>query len=103
MTISQDKPVSWRGWIDSTAELPDDEMTVLIALSDGEVWTGFHDAGQWRFVCGELVDQGGGTTVTHWAEFPEPPPATDVNKVSTTLISLGRLQPHKLRQPEGYE
>jgi hypothetical protein len=60
-------------WMDATQELPDDEMTVLLALSDGECWTGFHLEGDWRFVCGELVDQGCGTRVTHWAEFPPPP------------------------------
>lgn len=60
-------------WIDASKKLPDDETTVLIALSDGEVWTGFHEDGQWRFVCAELVDQGDGTTVTHWAHIPEHP------------------------------
>lgn len=62
-------------WKDATKELPDDDMAVLIALSDGEVWTGFHDAGEWRFVSADPVDQGDGTTVTHWADFPAPPRA----------------------------
>ena len=60
-------------WHSAKTELPDDEQTVLIALSDGEVWTGFMDAGDWRFVSAELVDQGEGTKVTHWADFPAPP------------------------------
>lgn len=64
--------IGWCMW-HSADQPPDDDMTVLIALSDGEVWTGFMDAGDWRFVCGELVDQGEGTKVTHWAEFPDPP------------------------------
>lgn len=55
--------------------LPDDDMTVLIALSDGEVWTGFLDAGDWRFVSAELVNQGSGVRVTHWAPIPEGPKA----------------------------
>jgi len=60
-------------WKDATTELPDDEQAVLIALSDGEVWTGYRDSGQWVFISGDPVDQGDGTTVTHWSNFPEPP------------------------------
>lgn len=56
-------------WIPVEQSLPDDDMTVLIALDDGEVWTGFLDAGQWRFVSADLVE----ARVTHWMEFPEPP------------------------------
>src|SRR5690348_10222099 len=37
-------------WIAVEDSLPDDEMTVLIALEDGEVWTGFLDGGEWRYV-----------------------------------------------------
>lgn len=69
---SQAQTVSW---IDASQDLPDDEATVLIALSDGEVWTGFRDAGEWRFVSAEPVDQGSGVTVTHWAPIPEAPKA----------------------------
>lgn len=56
-------------WVDAGKELPDDEMTVLIAFADGEVWTGFFDAGDWRYVNADLVEP----AVTHWAEFPDPP------------------------------
>lgn len=56
-------------WVPATEALPDDEQTVLVALADGEVWTGFVDAGQWHYVSGEFISP----TVTHWAEFPEPP------------------------------
>ncbi len=56
-------------WIDATAELPDDEMTVLVALESGEVWTGFRDGGWWRYVSADLI----GEPVTHWAEFTAPP------------------------------
>lgn len=58
--------VVWRRPAD---ELPDDEMTVLLALADGEVWTGFHDAGSWRFVSADLIE----TEVLWWAHFPAPP------------------------------
>jgi len=58
--------VTWRR-VDRS--LPDDELTVLLALADGEVWTGFRDAGQWRYVSADPID----AAVTHWAEFPLPP------------------------------
>lgn len=66
------------GWHDATQDLPDDDITVLVALNDGEVWTGFMDAGRWRFVSGDLIgefDEQDGTDshVTHWAHFPPPP------------------------------
>lgn len=56
-------------WISVADRLPDDDLTVLIALADGEVWTGFMDAGDWRYVSADLV----GIEVTHWMDFPEPP------------------------------
>jgi len=62
-------------WISPKVEMPDDETTVLIALSDGEVWTGYHADGMWLFCEGSPIDQGDGTFVEWWAEFPLPPPA----------------------------
>lgn len=62
-------------WIPCSQELPDEEITVLIALSDGEVWTGFLDTGEWRYESADLVDQGEGVTVTHWAHIPAHPNA----------------------------
>lgn len=56
-------------WIATDVDLPDDDETVLIATADGEVWTGFLDAGQWRYVSADPV----GVEVTHWMGFPEPP------------------------------
>lgn len=58
-----------QSWKPTSEELPDDDMTVIIALEDGEVWTGFMDAGLWRFVSADPVE----SEVTHWMEFPEPP------------------------------
>ena len=58
-------------WISTTTQLPDDDLTVLIALDDGEVWTGFRDGDDWRYVSADLVMQ----PVTHWMQFPEPPAA----------------------------
>lgn len=58
--------ITWQSVVD---ELPDDEITVLIVLVDGEVWTGFRDGDQWRYVSADLVEP----AVTHWAHFPPPP------------------------------
>lgn len=60
-------------WIDPNIEMPDDDITVLIALSDGEVWTGHHIGGEWFYCEGCAVDQDNGTFVEWWAEFPLPP------------------------------
>lgn len=57
-------------WVPVTTALPDDDMTVIMAV-DGEPWTGFMDAGQWRYVSADLV----GGKVTHWCEFPDVPDA----------------------------
>lgn len=49
-------------------EVPDSDATVLIACdTDEPVWLGYHDGETWRTV------DGAATTVTHWAELPEPP------------------------------
>lgn len=56
-------------WIEAAEELPDDEMTVLMHLEGGEVWTGFHEDGQWHYIGAETVR----SKVLHWAEYPEPP------------------------------
>jgi len=56
-------------WKRTADEVPDDDMTVLVALSDGEVWTGYCDAGWWRYVSGDRIEP----KVVFWAEFPEPP------------------------------
>lgn len=60
-------------WVDASKTLPDDESTVLIALSDGEVWTGFNEAGEWRMVDAEPVGLRRGLRVTHWADLPDHP------------------------------
>lgn len=56
-------------WIPVSQALPDDDMDVLIHLADGKVWTGFVDAGVWRYVLGDRID----TPVLHWRPFPDPP------------------------------
>lgn len=56
-------------WISTDLALPDDDATVLIHMDDGEVWTGFLDAGTWRYVSGDSIE----AEVLHWRPFPEPP------------------------------
>lgn len=60
-------------WTAVKDKLPDDEMTVLLALADGEVWPGFHEGTQWFYLSADPV----GVEVLHWAEFPAPPGAGD--------------------------
>ena len=56
-------------WIACADRLPDADVCVLIAMDDGEVWTGFYDDPTWRYVSADPV----GVPVTHWANFPPPP------------------------------
>ena len=56
-------------WSPAKRGLPDSDITVLVHLADGEVWTGFHDAGQWRFVSADPISE----PVLHWMPFPQPP------------------------------
>lgn len=56
-------------WIAVEEQLPDDDLVVLVALEDGEVWTGYHEDDAWRYVSADLV----GPQVTHWMDFPVPP------------------------------
>ena len=59
-------------WIPVEVGLPDDDETVLVWTSDGEPWTGYHDAGQWRYVSSEPISA---ERVTHWMPFPAGPSA----------------------------
>ena len=56
-------------WFDAAVQLPDDETTVLIALDDGEVWTGYVEGDQWLYVTGDPME----AKVTHWQHLPCPP------------------------------
>lgn len=59
-----------KGWIPVAQKLPDDQTLVLVALNDDDVWTGFRDAGIWRYVDAMPIDA---ERVTHWRLMPEPP------------------------------
>jgi len=56
-------------WREVEDELPDADMTVLVHMDDGEVWTGFLDGEVWRFVSGDRIE----ARVLHWMQFPHPP------------------------------
>jgi hypothetical protein len=57
-------------WIPVTESMPDDESTVVVFCPDANdpVWPGYHDAGNWYWVDGDLAME-----VTHWMPMPEPP------------------------------
>lgn len=57
-------------WISVDERLPDDDQTVLIAMDYGEVWTGYLEGGQWRYVSGEPISF---AHITHWMELPAHP------------------------------
>jgi hypothetical protein len=58
-------------WIDVNENLPDDDVCVLIALDDGEVWTGYMDGDHWLYVSGDQME----SAVTHWMHIPAHPKA----------------------------
>jgi hypothetical protein len=58
-------------WIDVNENLPDDDVCVLIALDDGEVWTGYMDGDDWLYVSGDPME----SEVTHWMHIPAHPKA----------------------------
>lgn len=59
-------------WIDAAQQLPDNECTVLMALDNGEVWCGYHEAGLWHDVSA-IDEEGFEGRITHWMHLPEPP------------------------------
>lgn len=58
-------------WISVKTALPDEDITMLVALSNGEVDTGFLSDKSWYDYLGGPIH--GEDYVTHWQEFPEPP------------------------------
>ncbi|HAK90952.1 DUF551 domain-containing protein [Massilia timonae] len=56
-------------WTNAATAVPDDDILVLIALDDGEVWPAVRDYGRWIYVSGAEVKQ----NVTHWMHLPAAP------------------------------
>lgn len=65
-------PSPFAAWTPVTERMPDDETLVLIALNDDDVWTGFRDAGVWRYPDATLIAH---ERVTHWMPVPTMPGA----------------------------
>jgi hypothetical protein len=57
-------------WTKVSVSLPDDEITVLLAFTDGEVWPGYKDGDRWRDLSGIPV---GMDRITHWMDMPAGP------------------------------
>lgn len=58
-------------WILVTPDaLPDDDITVMLALSDGEVWQGYRNGEIWRDTSGMPIAS---ARVTHWMHVPAHP------------------------------
>lgn len=60
-------------WTSVDDTLPDADTTVLIALSDGEVWIGYLDGDAWRDVSADVIEW---SRVTHWMHLPPAPEAS---------------------------
>lgn len=65
-------------WCDVAGGLPDDDITVLVALSDGEVWPAYYgraydgsDEG-WLYVTGDPIES---ARVLYWMPMPPHPDA----------------------------
>lgn len=59
-------------WTKCSDALPDDEIAVLLAFADGDVWVGVHHFDGWRsLMTGALFR----SQVTHWADLPPHPEA----------------------------
>jgi hypothetical protein len=59
-------------WIPAAERLPDDDITVLIALADGEVVAGWQEVDCWFDSTGWQIDADS-NPVTHWADLPAAP------------------------------
>lgn len=56
-------------WIPVEECMPDDDLTVMVALKDADepVWLGWHDENGWHSVDATPI------AVTHWQQMPEGP------------------------------
>jgi hypothetical protein len=61
-------------WTPVEESLPDAEMTVLMAIDNGETWTGYCDGHEWYDITGMPMDcSAPGARVTHWMDYPPAP------------------------------
>lgn len=67
-----EKPLPDQGWgakWHSAEDLPDPDISVIVATPAGDVDGGFWDGEMWRWSAGTIVGDG----VTHWCDYPEAP------------------------------
>jgi hypothetical protein len=57
-------------WTPVAEAMPDDDVLVLLALNDDDVWPGFRDGDIWRYVDAMPIDV---ERVTHWMDLPPAP------------------------------
>ena len=77
-------------WIPISNEMPDEEATVLIAYSDGEVSIGYQVAGEWYDADAYAEST---APVTHWMRMPLPPqPNTPVTDAEPSTPANTRAQ-----------
>ena len=60
---------TWPQWTRVEDKLPDADLTVLLALDDGEVWPGYLDGDEWRYVTSDPL----GSRAVAWMDLPEGP------------------------------
>jgi hypothetical protein len=58
------------GWTSVADRLPDDDILVLLALSDEEVWPGVRDGDVWRYADATPIES---ALVVAWMDLPAAP------------------------------
>lgn len=70
------KAMALSRWIPVQTEMPDDDITVLVALSDGDVESGYHSDDKWfssETGMDHVISVRSHRRVTHWMHLPEAP------------------------------
>lgn len=77
-------------WIDVRDHLPDDQITVLVALQFGEMELAWHEEGHW-WLCasGGMEDR-----ISHWMDLPEPPIIRPSARGASRTPALPEFQPN---------
>lgn len=68
MNLKMRYPVATVVWMPAAADPPDDDIVVLLAHADGEVWPGFKLGDDWFD-----IDATPQAAPRYWANLPEPP------------------------------
>lgn len=65
-------------WVPVTKQLPDDDLSVLAAFNDGDVWPMYRTGGEWIDHTGLKVAT---DRITHWMHFPEAPASNNTKSL----------------------